>query len=694
MLSLQHKRIRITLLTLLLLVTVVVSAFWHFSTIGEKGIGNQCAGSTNTPKLPAGSVPPLYLGLDAYRHLDKLSYLELGDRVAGQSTADFAGSNSDNVHYLRVLPDGEHVLFDQSGPGIVTFMRMQENYGGPWKLSLENRLTTTIGRGDLGQLNPVQGPARAFPYPLSLTQQESQGSSILATAIPFQQHLLWTSKQMNGNFYALYRKLPYGTPLPAWNDSTTPGDIVSLLRCAGSDITPGNLANQSGRVSLIGGTTRSIVTLRGPSQVRALTFRVPVSEMASFGNAHLLIYWDGEIKPSVDAPIKFLAGDGAGVYQPTGRALVQGLLAGVKSDGPDFMDFHLYWPMPFTTSARIALISNTSLQNVNWSVRYESFRDPPTWWGTFHATYTSVPAPVLGQDMTFLNVTGSGKLVGTVINFTKPDSTLEGDPHIYVDDSQMPQIAVTGTEEWGLGGNYWNGGVQTTLPLGGLPSSINNPPGTDSDGAALYRFLIADSIPFNRHLVVRWEHGGQDESTHPYRAALFWYGTPVQTALLSDQVLPASAASRLAHAYQASGEQRYLLTSGNEYVVQSPLSTATGTMMTGAASFRLALDPRNVGAFLRRTFDYCVANQRANISIDGQFAGTWYSAGAANRLDSTGHRRCWRDEDFPLPVSLTTGKSSVQVKVEFVPTSDLQDRAWTAFGYEMYSFVLPRLGSV
>src|SRR5947209_378088 len=140
MFSSQRTRIRIILVTLVLLVTVVVSIFWHLSTINEKGTGDHCVGSTTITQAHAGSVPPLYLGLDAYRHLDKLSYLELGDRIAGQSTADLAGSNADNVHYLRVLPDGEHVLFDQLGPGIVTFMRMQENYGGPWKLSLDGRV--------------------------------------------------------------------------------------------------------------------------------------------------------------------------------------------------------------------------------------------------------------------------------------------------------------------------------------------------------------------------------------------------------------------------------------------------------------------------------------------------------------------------------------------------------------------------
>ena len=65
------------------------------------------------------------LGMDAYRLGDQLSYLEIGGRVAGESTADLAGSNHGSQHLLRVLPDGRHVLFDQIGPGLVTFLRMQ-----------------------------------------------------------------------------------------------------------------------------------------------------------------------------------------------------------------------------------------------------------------------------------------------------------------------------------------------------------------------------------------------------------------------------------------------------------------------------------------------------------------------------------------------------------------------------------------
>ncbi len=689
--------IRVALVLLFLLASVLIAVrFWLASNSSE--IVDPCASTgvaqnTRTTLLTA-QTPPLFLGLDAYRHLDKLSYLELGDRVEGASTADPGGSNADNTRIARVLPDGERVLFDQVGPGITTFMRMQENYGGPWNLSLDGHSATTVSTNDLGQIHPSSNPASALPYPLSLNPGESQGSSIVATSIPFQQSMRWTSQHANGNFYALYRKLPYGSNLTTWNGSEPVNDVVNLLRCSASDITTQSMSpisRQQGNLTLAASGASPVVTLNGPAQIRALDFQVSPQEMVRFGNARLLIYWDGDSQPAVNAPIKFLAGDGAGIYFPYNRQLVQGWMASMTSDKTGAMNIHLAWPMPFSSRARIAIQSDAPITGIRWSASYEPFRDPPQWWGTFHATYTSVTQPQRGQDMTFLDVTGSGKLVGTVINFSAPGSTLEGDPHIYLDDSRTPQIAVTGTEEWGLGGNYWNGGQQVSLPLGGLPGSTNNPPGSNIDGAALYRFLIADSIPFNRHLVVRWEHGGIDESTLPYRATMLWYGTPAQTALLSDDMLPAASTSALAHHYLATGERTYQLTAAYEYTVHSPLSTATGTALTGTASFTMQLDPRNAGAFLRRTFDDCVANQRANIYLDGSFAGTWYDAGVSKGAGVDGHRRCWRDEDFPLPPSLTAGKSSVHVRIAFLPTTDPQNSNWTASRYSMFSFVLPSL---
>ena len=691
MISIRHIRI----LALVIILSIFTTSINTTSSIQSSSSTTTSSCSANSQRSSthvvrnATTPPPLTLGLNAYSQVDKLSYLELGDRVEGQSTADIPGTNYDKSQILGRLPDGERVLFDQTGPGLVSFMRMQETYGAPWKLTLDTSVPMTIQPQDLGSMDTTNPSPVTPPYPLSLNTQESQGSSILAGAIPFQKNIRYTSTQDNGNFYALYRKLPYGTHLPTLQNTSQLSSVVSMLRQSGSDIAPTNLSCQQGNVDIVSGSPTSVTSLRGPSQIRALTFHVPFNEIVNFGNSRLEIYWDGEKTPSVNAPLKFLVGDGAGVYQPSNRPLVAGWLAGANGDGQTYMDYNLYWPMPFASQARIMLVSDNSLSNISWQVRYEPFQVPTNWYGTFHATYSDISNPTPGQDMTFLDVRGSGKLVGTIVNFNKPDGTLEGDPRFYLDDSTTPQIAVTGTEEWGFGGNYWNYGVQTTLPLGGMPSSINNPAGTDIDGSALYRFLVADSIPFNSHLIVRWEHAGNDQGTYPYRSTILWYGNAAQTAMRSDTLQTASNSSRQSHHYSASGEKLYSLTAGQEYIVHSTPSTGTVSKITNSASFTMALNPHNVGAFLRRTFDYCQPNQRANIYVNNQFAGTWYDAGITTGKDPAGHLRCWRDEDFPLPASLTRGKSSVNVRVVYVPTTTPADSDWSAFDYQMYSFVMP-----
>src|SRR5579884_1919905 len=143
---------RIVLLLLVFCVVVLIAArflFWPVASPSHPPQTCAAAEAIAESKVTGKQVaPPLYVGLDAYRHWDKLSYLEVGDRVEGESTADTGGSNADNTHVPDVLPDGEHVLFDQEGPGIVTFMRMQENYGAPWKLSLDGHSVTTITTDD------------------------------------------------------------------------------------------------------------------------------------------------------------------------------------------------------------------------------------------------------------------------------------------------------------------------------------------------------------------------------------------------------------------------------------------------------------------------------------------------------------------------------------------------------------------
>lgn len=615
------------------------------------------------PTVPDQSLPPLYLGLDSYAHWDKLPYLEYGTRVGGQSTADPAGTNKDNTNTFGATPEGGRVLLDQAGRGVVTFLRMQQAIGAPWRLEIDGTAPRDIPAAALGT---DQSP---ISYPLSLNPAETSGSSIIASTWPYQSHLRFRSTGPNGNFYSLLRKLPPDVPLP--ESTAAAPSAAALLRSAGSDVSPAGIDEQTGSVAL--GTTGTaqipVVEIPGRRQIRALTFRTRFADKARVGNSRLRIYWDGESTPSVDAPLKFLVGAGAGVYQPIGRQLVQGFPSRAGGDGDTFMEFALYWPMPFLQRARITLApddTDTGPVGVQWSVKHQPYTEPANWVGRFHANHTDVPRPPPGQDMTFLDYAGSGKLVGTVLNFGAVGDTLEGDPLFYLDGSRTPQIAVTGTEEWHLGGDYWNNGKQTSLPMGGLPSTTDNPAGSEIDGSAAYRFLIPDSIPFSSRIVVKWGHGATNNSSQRYRATMLWYGTPTAITVPTEEIVPP-------------GGRQYSLTSAYEYTLHPTPITATVTA-SADSTFTARLRPDNVGAFLRRTFDTCAGTQHAAVSIDGQYAGTWYNpAGAA-----ASKQRCWRDDDLPLPRSLTAGKESVSITITSLAGE------WTASEYQLHSFVLGR----
>jgi hypothetical protein len=96
----------------------------------------------------------------------------------------------------------------------------------------------------------------------------------------------------------------------------------------------------------------------------------------------------------------------------------------------------------------------------------------------------------------------------------------------------------------------------------------------------------------------------------------------------------------------------------------------------GASSFTVKVDPANEGAVLQRRLDHGIADQAAQIFVDGQLAGTFRDRG----VDSA---HSWRDDSFPIPPSLTAGKSQVMVRVVF--QSGSQD--WNEFFYWVYSRV-------
>ena len=87
----------------------------------------------------------------------------------------------------------------------------------------------------------------------------------------------------------------------------------------------------------------------------------------------------------------------------------------------------------------------------------------------------------------------------------------------------------------------------------------------------------------------------------------------------------------------------------------------------------------NRGVRLRRLADIGLGRQSATVLVDGQAAGTWYTADVNPLLR-------WADLDFDVPARLTAGRAAIDVTLDATQSPT----PWTAFGYTALSYVAPR----
>jgi hypothetical protein len=100
-----------------------------------------------------------------------------------------------------------------------------------------------------------------------------------------------------------------------------------------------------------------------------------------------------------------------------------------------------------------------------------------------------------------------------------------------------------------------------------------------------------------------------------------------------------------------------------------------GFVADGSSQFTVKVNPGNDGVRLIRTLDGNVGDQVADISVDGQPAGSWQPLPEQWGL--------WVPEAIDLPASLTQGKSQITIKNTFVSSAGDFDE----YGYQALSDV-------
>lgn len=410
-------------------------------------------------------------------------------------------------------------------------------------------------------------------------------------------------------------------------------------------------------------------------------FRYPVDagelsrSDAVLAGAKLRITFDGQT--TVDAPVGEFFGSGLGEYDT--RTLMSAM-----DTAPDGW-YISWWPMPFADSVNVSVVNESGVPISDVSLEVGFSHDSSVVSGLdtgslgyFHATHKPLAHTVNGQDWTFLETTGQGVFYG-VTHTMRGDipsgnrrNYLEGDERVYVDGARSPVMHGTGTEDFYESGWYFRDGTTYTMPLAGNPGYELDADGCPFDCTGAYRLMLGEAVSFSSALSFSIEHGPANDAPANYSSTAYWYGRPGAVLSETDLVDVASEASRSAHGYTAAGESRGTLQStfegrDDKIAVSHGVAGTTGTI-----EFTVATTPGNAGVRLLRMSDQNVGYQRATVFVDGTPAGEWLQP-LANQ-----HSR-WLEDTFELPAALTTGKSTVSIRI--VPTPGAP--AWSAAQYRV-----------
>ncbi len=613
-------------------------------------------------------------GANALLNVQNLPQLGAYTQSLQVSSRDPEGGNYDRGNYL--YKDGsKFVLLDAKGAGAVYRMWMTAS-----NIEAVGRIQFYFDdepnpRVDYPVTDFFSGKKAPFLLPLVGGATVSSGGYFSYVPIPFARHLKIVTTGKPDYYQIDYQKLAGSQKITSFTGTENYSKLTTLFNNTGTDPKPINPGRQiikgSGDLRPNGELSLGSA-LKGPAVISYIKLKITSTDPRVFSRTSLKIKWDNRPWSQVDAPLDFFFGSGRGEKR------VAGIMTGIN---PDTHQYYAYFPMPFRVNANISLTTGgDNFGKVEWEIALDpdvngSLVNGNT--GYFNATFKRQFQPAAGKDYNALTVKGRGRYVGMVSNIYSHYSAMEGDVRFYIDKSATPQFLGTGFED------YFNGGFgfyygPFTLPLHGSAAQSQRFSG-DFISLVGYRFHLGDAISFNTGLEVNIEHGflGSNESIpgEEYSSLVYWYSMDGDAFEETDTVDVGNSSSETLHNYSAT---RKVFSGGlhspYEGSRDNDLVDDTGHKIAGISEFTIRVNPDNVGVILRRRFDYNESNQQANVYVDGQLVGRWYSPGQ-NQI------KRWREEDFVIPIFFTKNKNNLRVRIEVV----LDPTIWGEFYYTVFS---------
>jgi hypothetical protein len=276
-------------------------------------------------------------------------------------------------------------------------------------------------------------------------------------------------------------------------------------------------------------------------------------------------------------------------------------------------------------------------------------------------------------DYTFLEASGKGKMIALVVQGIQdtviqgPNSYLEGDERIYIDDAKTPFIYGTGTEDIFNGGFYFVLD-EFCLPLGGMSNSDKN------QNRNMYRIYLNDAIYFRKNITANLEHGPVNDKNGQYHSICFYYWQNDTMFSLTDSIDIGNIASESAHQFKIYGQSSLLsINSSFEGSFDKIILNQNGRVIKDSVEFMAKIQAKNKGVRLLRTFDYSFKNQTADIFVNDKLVGTWLIAGS-NPIQQ------FRDDYFTIPAIFTQNESQIKVKI-------IAKNNWASLNYKVFTLL-------